>query len=167
MKVYNYNNQTGEFLSEEEAQRDPLEKEERYLIPASATAIKPLEVGKNEVAVFDGENWVKKVDLRGKKYWNKQTKEEFVINEISDELGSDYTDKEPTSQEEYIVWDGSNWVIDEDKKQSSLEETETKSAISYLRQTDWYAIRKLETDVEIPVEIQQQREQARQTIAEK
>ena len=167
MKIYNYNNQTREFLSEEEAQRDPLEKEERYLIPASATTIEPIEVGENEVAVFESDKWVKKIDLRGKKYWNKQTKEEFVINEIGDELGSEYTDKELPSKEEYIVWDGNDWVIDEAIKQNLLEETKSNSAVSYLRQTDWYVIRKLETDVEIPLDVQQQREQARQTIVEK
>lgn len=164
MKVYNYNNQTGEFLSEEEAQRDPLEKEERYLIPSSATTTKPLQVGENEIAVFDGEKWAKKVDLRGKTYWNKETKEEFVIREIGDELSSDYTDKEPTSQEGYIVWNGSDWVIDEGIKQNLLKETESNGAVSYLKETDWYAIRKLETGVEIPSEVQQKREQARQTI---
>ena len=113
MKVYSYNKGTGEYIGEEEAPRDPLEKEERYLIPASATTIKPSEAGENEVFTFDGEKWIKKVDLRGKTYWNKETKEKFVIGEIGIEQPSDYVDEEPPSQETYIVWDGNNWVIDE------------------------------------------------------
>lgn len=57
MQVYHYNEETKEFLYEEEAAIDPLEtvfrKREVYLLPANATFEKPLEAKEGFRVVFD------------------------------------------------------------------------------------------------------------------
>jgi len=52
VKVYNYDPQTGEFISAEEAERNPLAPGD-FLIPANATPIAPPVARAFEAAVFD------------------------------------------------------------------------------------------------------------------
>ena len=55
MKIYSYDLQ-GNYTGESVAEESPLEKGV-YLIPASATEIKPPSTNANKVAVFDGQVW--------------------------------------------------------------------------------------------------------------
>lgn len=75
MKIYSYNNKTGEFLGTRDANIDPLETQKQdklvYLKPADTTEEKPPRCKKNEVAVFGGERWTKKKDFRGAVYYSK------------------------------------------------------------------------------------------------
>lgn len=71
MNIYNYNSETKEFISQNSADSDPLNKGE-FLIPANATIIKPgIKPGENQAIVFDEENKVWKTvhDFRGSEYW--------------------------------------------------------------------------------------------------
>lgn len=55
--VYSYHPETGKYLGETIARKDPLEVEGRYLIPACATEIAPnLQEGK--ISKWNGTNWV-------------------------------------------------------------------------------------------------------------
>ncbi len=67
--IYHYDEQSGEYLGESIAARDPLEG--HPLIPAAATTQKPLAVGAREAAVFDRETerWRTVADYRGVTYW--------------------------------------------------------------------------------------------------
>jgi len=65
MKIYNYNPDNGEFLSEADARLSPLEKDV-FLVPANATKLKPKKPSKNKVCVFDDGAWVEVDDYRGK-----------------------------------------------------------------------------------------------------
>ena len=110
MKIYNYNAETKEYLSTEDAQKSPLEKNV-YLIPANATTIAPIEVKKNEVAIFDGEKWVVEKDYRNQKVYSIETQQEQAVNYIGD-IKDGYTLLEPF---ENCKWDGKKWVGDIDK----------------------------------------------------
>lgn len=70
MKVYLYDDETKEFLREEEAFVDPLETKKQgkkvYLLPANATFKEPKETKQGKAIVFNGEEWVFVDDNRGK-----------------------------------------------------------------------------------------------------
>ena len=70
MKVYLYDDETKEFLREEEAFVDPLETKKQgkkvYLLPANATFKQPKETKRGKAIVFNGEEWVLVDDNRGK-----------------------------------------------------------------------------------------------------
>ena len=87
MKIYNYLPVTGEYISEAIADIDPEETRiqgtEIYLIPANATSVEPdLVITDNEVACFNGSEWLAKPDFRGKKYYDKTTGADIIISEI-------------------------------------------------------------------------------------
>lgn len=51
------------------------------------------------------------------------------------------------------------------KTESELkDEAEKLSAISYLKETDWYVIRKLESGTEIPEDVAKARQEARSKV---
>lgn len=70
MLVYVYDEETKEFLREEEAFIDPLETKKQggkiYLLPANATFEKPLDKEDGKAVVFDGLTWKLIDDNRGK-----------------------------------------------------------------------------------------------------
>lgn len=68
MDIYNFHTQTGEYMGMTCADPNPLEAG-KFLIPACATTLKPLEPADNEKAVFDGNEWHLKKDNRGAEYW--------------------------------------------------------------------------------------------------
>ena len=67
MIVYNYSN-TGEYIGESTARVDPLD-DTNFLIPANATTIAPPSTGANEVAAFNGTEWVLTPDYRDITYY--------------------------------------------------------------------------------------------------
>lgn len=82
MIVYNYHYETREFLSSEEAVENPLE-EGKYLIPANATGIEPLEPQEGMAIVFDGAVWEYLPDHRGKVFYTND-RQEVRINDLGD-----------------------------------------------------------------------------------
>ena len=64
MKIYNYSGETGEFLIESNARKDPKEKD-KYLLPAYATFEAPPSVSGNQVAIFESGAWSILPDYRG------------------------------------------------------------------------------------------------------
>lgn len=70
MLVYFYDEETKEFLREEEAFIDPLESKLKgkpvYLLPANATFKKPLDKQDGKAVVFNGSSWTLVDDNRGK-----------------------------------------------------------------------------------------------------
>lgn len=101
LKIYNYNPETFEFVSEEFADESPLEKGV-YLIPRCATKIPVIEVAENETPIFDVANkeWVATPDFRGT-VWN-DGENRFEINKLG--VSPDYQWEEgeipaPTSYE--------------------------------------------------------------------
>lgn len=56
MKIYHYDQHTGEYMGDGEAAADPLEPG-RWLIPAWATTIAPPEAVEGKVRYFDGLEW--------------------------------------------------------------------------------------------------------------
>jgi hypothetical protein len=103
MKIYHYNKNTKEFIGESDAEKSPLDKS--YLIPAFATIKKPNKK-KGFVSLFVNDEWILKEDNRGKKLFNKLTKQQIVLKDPGP-IPDEYTDKEPS---EFDDWVGDNWV---------------------------------------------------------
>ena len=139
MKIYNFNKITGEFLGESTAHIDPLETQQQeknvYLMPANATLIAPPTVNKNEVAIFNGEQWEIKKDFRGQKVFNKNSREETTIKNIG-EIDANFTKIAPAN--EYQVWsnESNKWVIDESKRAIILRQL--KDNINFERDSKGY-----------------------------
>ena len=81
MKIYNYNEFTGEYLSVSQADESPLE-EGVFLIPAFATELKPPEAKENEAVCFENGDWAVKPDFRGKTYFDTELKYIVIIDFI-------------------------------------------------------------------------------------
>lgn len=58
MFYHSYNSETGEYTGSFEADRDPLEEGEVYLLPANATWLKPPVAQEGKWRRFDGAAWV-------------------------------------------------------------------------------------------------------------
>lgn len=102
MLVYHYNEETKEFLYEEEASIDPLETglkgENVYLLPANATFEKPLEKQDYKAVVFNGSEWEYIEDYRGQTVW-KSYYESMVIEELG-AIPDGYSLEQPEMTEE-------------------------------------------------------------------
>lgn len=68
MKIHNYDNKSGEYLSTDVADESPLEPG-IYIIPASATEIEPPESKEGFARIFNMGMWEFITDKRGTKYW--------------------------------------------------------------------------------------------------
>lgn len=72
MQVYRYDEQTKEYIGDEQALINPLESElqgkEIYLLPANATFEKP-NLQEGFASVFNNSKWENIEDNRGKEYW--------------------------------------------------------------------------------------------------
>lgn len=69
MKIYNYDENTGEFLFECDAELDPAEwqinHKKIYLVPANATKTKPPKTSITQIAIFKNDSWTIEDDFRG------------------------------------------------------------------------------------------------------
>lgn len=79
MKIYHYHKETGEFLQESKAQKNPVSDE--YLIPAHSTDIRPPKEKEGSVRVFRS-GWRYVTDHRGKVVYNKATKQAAIYQNI-------------------------------------------------------------------------------------
>ena len=112
MKVYIYDENTKEYLFEDDLPENPLEKG-KYIYPLNSTVIEPPECGEGQVPCFvDNTEWVIFVDHRNKPQVNLETLEFTTVDYIgdaqegfqfvSDEIYEDYQ----TDHEKYKVIDG-------------------------------------------------------------
>ena len=73
MIFYTYDEKTKEYTGTQNAFIDPLETKKRgknvYLVPANATAKKPLKAKENQAVIFNGSEWELIADYRGKTYY--------------------------------------------------------------------------------------------------
>lgn len=110
MLVYVYDEETKEFLREEEAFVDPLETElkgeEVYLLPANATFEKPFDKQEGEAVIFNGSTWELIDDNRGK----------FTIkdNQIEEIKTLDPVEKVLTDEEIDGLNNGTLIIVDND-----------------------------------------------------
>ena len=82
MKIYNYDAQTGEFISDGDSAPSPLE-DGVFLIPAYATTDAPPDAEAGHARVFNGSTWVQAVDLRGTHYWDADGTE-YVMESLGE-----------------------------------------------------------------------------------
>lgn len=73
MIFYTYDEKTKEFTGTQNAFIDPLETKKQgknvYLVPANATAKKPLKAKENQAVIFNGSEWEIVADYRNKTYY--------------------------------------------------------------------------------------------------
>ena len=73
MIFYTYDEKTKEFTGTQNGFIDPLETKKQgknvYLVPANATAKKPLKTKENQAVIFNGTEWEIIADYRGKTYY--------------------------------------------------------------------------------------------------
>lgn len=106
--IYNYDSETGEYLSKQKARKSPLE-DDVYLIPANATDIKPKKSQSNRVNIFSDGKWLVKLDYRGSIYYLKEDGSEFKVTDVGWELTDRYTEK---PMPEYASWVDNGWLVD-------------------------------------------------------
>lgn len=105
---YNYHPVTGEYISKGNAMESPLEPG-HFLLPDYSVTIAPPKPEADKVCCWNGTEWLQVADHRGKRFWNKESKEEYLISEpgISPEPG--WTDREPPDME--CIWTGDLWEL--------------------------------------------------------
>lgn len=131
MKIYNYHPITKEFVSEKEAQLDPLESKlqdkDIYILPAHATFITCPKPEANCVWCFDEakSKWFRHPDFRGDKVYVIPGGAEVVIKDIG-EIPFLNTREKPLM--DFPRWNGKTWETDTDAKQKA-EDQEKKVAL--------------------------------------
>lgn len=137
MEIYSYHVKTKEFLSSKEALLDPLEG--TPLLPGYATFEKPIKTKKGFAIIFDTQKnkWEYIEDNKGKKVFNKETKEESIVSTLG-EIISSFTLKEPKEfdkwNEEKNSWLGHDDHIKVEKeKERKLKEEMEKNKWMYDR----------------------------------
>lgn len=131
MKIYNYDPKTGEYLSAKDARPDPM-TEGRFLIPAFATDIEPLEPKEGYAIVFAQGTWNYVEDHRGQTIYKTENKETAVVTGIGP-IPEEFTAIEPV---QHSKWDGAKWVADLD----ALKEAEAIEIKARLAEMDLKSI---------------------------
>lgn len=115
MKIYHYNDLTGEYIGQTEAKLDPIEK--KPLLPAHATTLKPPMTEANQAARFNAGAWELVPDFRGVKGYDTfgEHHEVTEINVMPDPNWTDtYTPPPPTPAEQLAATDASTIRLIED-----------------------------------------------------
>lgn len=145
-----------EYCSTTEAEYEPIEH--KLLIPAKCT-IKPLPKKRKKYSsfVFDEltEKWVELSDFRNVEVFHKETLELVRYTKLGD-LPKELTHLKPNIDSKWS-FELNRWVVDIDKRTMLRK----KLRDMYLAETDWYAIRFIETGVKIPKNITKYREHLR------
>ncbi len=114
MKIYNYHYQTGEYVGDSDAPKDPLETKlqghDVFLVPGNATTVGPPPFGINEVAVYLN-GWGVQQDHRATTVWRKSNAREEKIVSIGP-IPNDVTNLSPTGVE-FPTWNGTTWIPDQ------------------------------------------------------
>lgn len=112
--VYSYSKDTGEYSGETVAFESPLEPGV-FHIPAYATETETPPYVDGEVLVYDAgaDRWLIKADFRGSEYYDTETQERHVIEEIGIEPDKAWTNITPDDSE--AVWTGRAWEVPFDK----------------------------------------------------
>ncbi len=130
MFVYQTNPETGELLSIQIAQLDPLETELRgenvYLIPAHATTIEPPEAIPGHVRVFNSGAWEHVPDYRGMTVWDTGTGARTVIANLGP-LPPGVTVMAPPP---YAIWTGDGWEVDVAAQDLTAKHAEIEAKIT-------------------------------------
>lgn len=163
MKIYDYDPVTGEILSYDgrEAREDPREPG-RFLISRCSTDIKPPKKKKGFAIIFGNNKWNEVVDHRGKQFYRKDTGDIVTVDHFGENAINGLTHVKPPEDYPDVVWseEEQNWVRDPEKETHRIN----VEAERFLKQTDWYVVRKIETGKEIPEDILKAREEAREQI---
>lgn len=119
MNIYNYNKLTTEFLKESQATPNPREKG-KFLIPANATIIKPLDTKDGFSICFNKElkKWEYKEDNRNKIVYSTHDKTESRVDYIGI-IKDEFTLLKPNV---FDKWSGTSWILD-------IEELRSKKLI--------------------------------------
>jgi hypothetical protein len=112
MQIFHYSGDTKEFIGEESARLDPLDNQP--MIPTNATLVEPPAVIANQIAIFDGTDWIVKEDYRGGDYYSTADRAKVNVVEIGP-LPTDVTDLKP---EPFDTWNGTSWIDDDDLRWS-------------------------------------------------
>ena len=151
MLVYNYNEETKEYLNESEAYIDPEESIAQhkpiFMLPANATFKKPPEKGSHYVYCFIKDNWVKTADYRGSRIINS----DMTIIDSIDKLGDipkDYclitTEQEEilAKDPDYYIWTKDGLIKNPDYEKIKYKEREDafyrdffNSSLGYIRRS--------------------------------
>ena len=111
--IYSYNRVTGEYAPNDKTTSQWSPRENKWLIPASATTIQPPSTGEHEIAVwnFTNKQWEIKANYRDEVWYDTETKERHEIKEIGVTPESTWTQKQP--DDDAKVWDNEaqDWVL--------------------------------------------------------
>ncbi len=128
MKIYHYHPNTGEYVGEKDAHKDPLESKiqgnDIFLIPANATSVVPPVIGVNEVAVYSN-GWSIRPDFRGKHVWVKSDAFMKIVTDIGP-ISDTLTELSPSGTD-FPEWDGTKWITNQVKLAAHLAK-EVKNA---------------------------------------
>lgn len=84
----------------------------------------------------------KMIDKRGR-WYNKETREEKIIRELDEDVDEDeFTRAAPIEGESYQLFDGSQWIVDEEKKEIAEAETELFQVKSQVKELEDNALKK-------------------------
>ena len=108
MKIYNYDENSGEFLGEGVAEVDPLEN--KPVIPANATIKKPTKAKSGMVKIWKDEKWKDIEDFRGS-IFNVKDKQEIILKDLGP-LPEGFTRDKPRQWDQWDekekMWAGHN-----------------------------------------------------------
>ena len=124
LTVYNYDAQSGEYIS----------TTEEYLpqdvgVPANATSVSPPVVKAGSIAVFHEGDWQLISDHRGETVYAIANGAEIKVTEPGDYPGGTTTLKPAT---EFDKWDGEKWVTDTEKLHAAQVESAERKRASLL-----------------------------------
>lgn len=160
MNLLNYHGLTGEYLNISVATQDP-KHEGRFLKPANAVYahIHPLPIlSINEVAIWNGADWVVTADFRGTTYW-LQNDTGTLIDGVN-VLIPDGAATEPPPTLESIL-DGGVWrepnaqEVDDNLTAQSLELADAKKAFAAVIEMLWDNSAELQVAYATPADMKQ------------
>lgn len=140
MKIYNYNNITGEYLFESDARISPLDG--LPLIPAGATSIKPPETSEKKAIIFNGNSWDLVDDFRGEIWYEKGTRKKIIINFLG-QIDKNLYQKDPEPYTTEEKWEN----IRKDRNELLRLCDWTQLADSPVDKTKWLLYRKALRDI--------------------
>jgi hypothetical protein len=126
--------------------------------------MKPPEFGDFETVVFVNDHWEVKTDYRGVELFSIEKGTMHYCQEIGvDAKALGYTTIKPDC--DFPKWTGDGWKTDSKAKKSHEDTVEKSQLMGYLASTDWYVTRMAETGKEIPIDIFDARQEARDKIS--